>query len=170
MENQTEEAILQIMQDLSISALKKALSEREAALTASEEKNRKLRLQLEEDKHAMQRIADLSKRVTSMKQGYSLLEDAPDIPASEKPLTVKNALLAALPVVARKQPKFSTSDVVKYWLRLPASERPAFDVARNRANISAYMRELSNENIIEIEEKGSGRKPWIYRLGNLALL
>jgi len=146
-------------------ALTQSLKERETRLIASEEENVRLRLQLEDDRKALERVIELHQKVAAMRRGYS---EIPDSPVDAE--TVKSALLNAIVFVSKRTKVFSSTDIIAHWQGLPQSQRPKFDIDKNRANISAYLRDFEHSKAIQVVEKGSGRRPYTYKIGALALL
>ena len=135
-----------------LDAIQKALHQREAALAASEEANRKARAALEQDKRAFDRVLQMSR---SPNAG----ENLSSVPGStDGRETVKKYVIGAILELNPGNRAFSTTEVIAFLEALPR-ERGPFDIEKNRANLSSYMvNDLVDDGLLMIVEKGRGRR------------
>ena len=144
---------------IEIIKIQRSIAEREKALTESEVINRQMRAKLEGDKEAIARV-------------LGMLSESPvpldlDLAPRLQPIQskgVKKSVTESISVLGPTRKTFSSGDVVHYLKLLPSSQRPNFDLEKNRSNISSYMRDLAEEGLIEMVERGSGRRPTSYKL------
>jgi hypothetical protein len=143
-----------------IEEVQSALIEREKTLSASEENNRRLRAELEMDKQAIARTIELLANPSAELP----LDLTPTKKPARRSVGIKKAVGESIRVLGQANKIFSSRDVINYLLSLPHEKKPDFDVKKNRANISSYLRDFVEEDLIEERGEASGRRPATYRL------
>lgn len=144
---------------LDLEQVRRSLQERERVLAESEEANRQCRAELEQDKAAFARVAQLVQN-TSMELPLAL----PEAWVQGAKLGLAKAVVEAVKACAPNANSFSSVDVAKVLSKPPLAQRLAFDFEKNRANISAQMRRLAEKQLIVQLKPGSGRRPATYRV------
>ena len=127
--------------------IKKTLDEREAALRASEDDNRKARAKLEQDKQALATVMQLAGIFPEPSNGA--------LPTPAAHGDVKRAFEAALTAVPAK---FNTRELLDEM-----SKSSGLKVEKNRGNILGYLRRAQEAGRIETVKKGKGSRPTTYR-------
>jgi hypothetical protein len=79
-------------------------------------------------------------------------------PPTETPFSIRAAILNALDSLPAHA-NFSSRDVYEQLNKMSLS----FDLEKNRSNISTYLRQFSEQGVIDVTEGGKGQTPHLYR-------
>ena len=148
---------------LNLQVLQQDIRKRADRLAVSEAENKKARAQLEVDKAALAVVLEMENRLNGA--APSDPEADVEIPgANSVLLSLKEAVEKAIYSVGPAKHSFSSGDIDRHLATVFTADKLAFDLEKNRPNISRYLNTFSESGLLAIAKKGSGRRPTTYRL------
>ena len=144
-----------------INQLEAALRQSELNVAALERQLEEKRDQLEKDRAVVMAAKEMLSRHTRPNTSRAAPIGPPNAAETIRNGSIREAMRATIPMVAKRNRYFGTTEIVEFWHSLPEEERPNFDI-ENKPNISRAIKELWDEGFIKREEEPKGRSQALY--------